>query len=278
MRFKTLRGGETIAEEAVSGDENDLFTWSRIWVGRLRRSLGVAPLSEGNEIATRAALPSNEKSSPSLRRGTSQAVGIRLLSGLATYLTEPSLRTRISRSPTQLCLTYGGTPVMTQKLAWRLSGPWNSRIIFPKNSTFWSKANIRGQSRIGPKRLRRIVLYSVSFQTIWTMVSYSPPRKCISVASDSLQTLATLRNLPSPLGDDARIDMTEASAWINRDFTKARAAANLAIDKATAQGSPVIVSRTYGILCQQEPSISASAEAIQICRNALESRNRRQRS
>jgi tetratricopeptide (TPR) repeat protein len=64
--------------------------------------------------------------------------------------------------------------------------------------------------------------------------------------------------------------MTEASAWINRDFTKARAAAKLAIEKATAQGSPVIVGRTYGILCQQEPAIDASTEAIDICRNALE--------
>ena len=89
-------------------------------------------------------------------------------------------------------------------------------------------------------------------------------------AADSLQTLAVLRHLPPPLGDDARIDMTEASAWINRDFTKATAAAKLAIEKATAQGSPVIVSRTYGILCQQEPSIDASTEAIDICRNALE--------
>jgi tetratricopeptide (TPR) repeat protein len=89
-------------------------------------------------------------------------------------------------------------------------------------------------------------------------------------ASDSVQTLAVLRQLPPPLGADARIDMTEASAWINRDFTKAQAAAKLAIKKATAQGSPVIVGRTYGILCQQEPAIGASTEAIDICRNALE--------
>ena len=97
-------------------------------------------------------------------------------------------------------------------------------------------------------------------------------------AADSLQTLADLRQLPPPLGDDARIDMTEASAWINRDFTKAHAAAMLAIEKATAQGSPIIVGRTYGILCQQEPAIGASSEAIDICRNALEGINCRQRT
>jgi tetratricopeptide (TPR) repeat protein len=87
---------------------------------------------------------------------------------------------------------------------------------------------------------------------------------------ESLQTLADLRRLPPPLGDDARIDMTEASAWINRDFTKAHAAAKVAIEKATAQGDPVIVSRTYGILCQQEPSINASEDAISDCENAME--------
>ena len=32
----------------------------------------------------------------------------------------------------------------------------------------------------------------------------------------------------------------------------------------------MIVSRTYGILCQQEPSIAASTEAITICRNAFD--------
>jgi tetratricopeptide (TPR) repeat protein len=89
-------------------------------------------------------------------------------------------------------------------------------------------------------------------------------------AANSLQTLESLRHLPSPLGDDARIDMTEASAWMHTDLTKSRAAAKLAIEKATAQGSPVIVSRTYGFLCQQEPSIGASTEGIEICRKALE--------
>jgi tetratricopeptide (TPR) repeat protein len=64
--------------------------------------------------------------------------------------------------------------------------------------------------------------------------------------------------------------MTEASAWINRDFTKARAAAKIAIEKATARGDPAIVSRTYGILCQQQPSINASEEAISDCQNAME--------
>ena len=61
VRLQDTAGGETIAEEAVSGDENDLFNLVSDLGGKLRRSLGVAAPSEGIAIATRAALPSNEK-------------------------------------------------------------------------------------------------------------------------------------------------------------------------------------------------------------------------
>ena len=65
--------------------------------------------------------------------------------------------------------------------------------------------------------------------------------------------------------------MMEASALIDTDFTKARNAAQRAIDKASAQGSHVLVARTYGILCQQGPSIEASADTIRECQIALQS-------
>jgi eukaryotic-like serine/threonine-protein kinase len=89
--------------------------------------------------------------------------------------------------------------------------------------------------------------------------------------SDSLRTLTLLRSLPPPSNADARIDMVEASAWINVDDTKARAAAKRAIDKASAQGSHVIVARTYGFLCEQDVGLGSSAEGISECADALQS-------
>ena len=65
--------------------------------------------------------------------------------------------------------------------------------------------------------------------------------------------------------------MMEASALISTDFTRARSAAQRAIDKASAQGSHLLVARTYGILCQQGPSIGASADAVRECQIALQS-------
>jgi hypothetical protein len=87
-----------------------------------------------------------------------------------------------------------------------------------------------------------------------------------------LQTLAALRRLPPPIGNDARIDMAEASAWIGQDLAKARAAAQVAIQKGTAQGSHALVARTYGFLCQQGPGLGVALdEAISDCERARES-------
>src|SRR5579872_791959 len=61
IRLQDTASGETIAEEAAAGDENDLFNLVADLGTKLRRSLGAAAVSEESEIASRAALPANEK-------------------------------------------------------------------------------------------------------------------------------------------------------------------------------------------------------------------------
>jgi eukaryotic-like serine/threonine-protein kinase len=89
--------------------------------------------------------------------------------------------------------------------------------------------------------------------------------------SAALETLATLRRLPSPAGEDARIDMTEASAWISQDLGKARAAAISAIEKGRAQGNAALVSRTFAFLCQQSAVAPSAQQALADCENARQS-------
>jgi eukaryotic-like serine/threonine-protein kinase len=91
-------------------------------------------------------------------------------------------------------------------------------------------------------------------------------------SADSVRTLAILRHMPPPAGDDPRIDMNEASAWINQDFAKAHAAAERAIEKGKAQGAHLLVARSYGILCQQETPVGVStAQTISDCESARQS-------
>jgi eukaryotic-like serine/threonine-protein kinase len=269
VRLQDTAGGEIIAEEAVSGDENDLFNLVSDLGGKLRRSLGVGAISEGSGIATRAALPSNEKAARLYAEGrarlwTFDYFGAHDLLNKAIAADPDFPLSHAALSEVWDHTGYDAKARMEAQRALELSNHLSQEQHLLVEGQYqrivqeWPKAveTYRSLFRLFPDNLD----YGLLFASAQMHLS----------AADSLQTLAGLRHLPHPLGDDARIDMTEASAWINRDFIKARAAAKLAIEKATAQGSPVIVSRTYGILCQQEPSISASAEAISNCRNALE--------
>ena len=269
VRLQDTAGGETIAEDSVSGNENDLFTLVSDLGGKLRRSLGVAAPSESVEIVARAALPSNEKAARLYAEGRARLwafdfVAARDLLTKAIAADPDFPLAHAALSDVWWHTGYGAKARVEARRALELSNHLSQEqqlLVegqYERTADEWPKAveTYRSLFHLYPDNL----YYGLLFASAQMHDS----------AADTLQTLATLRHLPAPLGDDARIDMTEASAWINRDFTKARAAAMLAIEKATAQGSPVIVGRTYGILCQQVPSIDASTDAIDICRNALE--------
>lgn len=268
VRLQDTAGGETIAEESVSGNESDLFSLVSDLGGKLRRSLGVAAVSEGIEIATRAALPSNEKAARLYAEGRTRLWAY-------DYFAARDLLDKAIAADPDFPLAHAAL----SDVWWHIGYDAKARLEARRALELSTHLSQEQQLLVEGQYQRTIEEWPKAVETYHSLFRLFPDSLDYGLLfasaqmhlkpAESLQTLAALRHLPPPLGDDARIDMTEASAWINRDFSKARSAAKLAIEKATAQGSPVIVGRTYGILCQQEPSIGASTEAIDICRNAL---------
>jgi eukaryotic-like serine/threonine-protein kinase len=269
VRLQDTARGETIAEAAVSGDENDLFSLVSDLGGKLRRSLGVAAVSEGTAIATRAALPSNEKAARLYAEGRARLWAF-------DYFAARDLLSKAIAADPNFPLSHAAL----SDVWWHTGYDAKARVEGRRALELSNQLSQEQQLLVEGQYQRTVEEWAKAVETYRSLFRLFPDNLDYGIqfasaqmhlsAADSLQTLEVLRQLPPPLGDDARIDMTAASAWINRDFTKARAAAKLAIEKATAQGSPVIVGRTYGILCQQEPAIDASTEAINICRNALD--------
>ena len=268
VRLQDTAGGETIAEESVSGDENDLFNLVSDLGGKLRKSLGVPAPSEGIEMATRAALPSNEQAARLYAEGRARLWAY-------DYFTARDLLTKAIAADPNFPLSHAALSDVWWHIGYDAKGRAEARRALDLSNHLSEEQRllVEGQyQRTVGEWPKAVETYRSLFHLFPDNLDYGllfASAQMHLSAADSLQTLAVLRKLPAPLGDDARIDMTEASAWINRDFNRAQAAAKVAIEKATAQGSPVIVSRTYGILCQQEPSIGASAEGIEVCQNAL---------
>ncbi len=270
IRLQDTLRGETIAEQAITGNENELFELASQAGASLRQSLGVSSISPEATNAARAALPSNEQAARLYAQGRAKLwaydfLGARdlLVSAIAADPNYPLSHAALSEA-----LWHLGFEIKARSEAQRAS---ELEIHLPQEQRLLVEAQYR---RTLHDRPRVVEAYQSLFHLFPDSLDYGLMLASAQMAikpSDSLRTLALLRNLPPPSNEDARIDMVESSAWINVDDTKARAAAKRAIDKASAQGSHVIVERTYGFLCQEDVGLGASAEAISECTNALQS-------
>lgn len=270
IRAQDTAGGETIAEEALTGSEGKLFELAAQAGAELRQSLGVHSVSAEAISAARAALPSNQEAVRLYAEGRAKLwafdfLGARDLLVKAVAADPKYPLTHSALSEAWWHLGYGSKARGEAQQALDLSQH------LPQEEQLLVEGQYRRATADWPKTVQA---YQRLFDLFPDRLDYG-----LLVASaqiyirpaDSLQTLAALRHLPPPAGDDARIDMMEASALIGTDYAKARNSAQRAIEKASAQGSHVLVARTYGILCQQAVSIEASADTIRECQIALQS-------
>jgi eukaryotic-like serine/threonine-protein kinase len=271
IRLQDTAAGETISEEALTGDEENLFELASQAGGRLRQSLGVSPVPAEGSSAARASLPSNQQAVQLYAKGRAKLWAFDFLGArdLLVKAVDADPNYPLSHSALSEAwwhMGHGPKARAEAQRALQLSGhlPQEERLLvegqYRRTIADWPKSveAYRSLFRLFPDSLDYGLLLASA------QIHVKP--------ADSLQTLATLRRLPSPTSEDARIDMMEASAWIGLDLNKAQAAAKRAIAKGSAQGSHVLVARTYGILCQQAPAIGASvAESISDCEKARQS-------
>lgn len=249
VRVQDTEHGETIAEQAFVGNEDDLFELVSQAGESLRQSLGAPPVS-GEAIAqARAALPS-------------KPLAVKLYTqGLERLWAFDFVRARDS-----LIQAAAVEPAFPLTHA-ALSDAWNHLGYGLKARDEAERA--RGLSgHLGPEdrllidglyyvtiqdRKRAIDSYRQLFVQFPDSLNYglrlADEQRWVNPA-DALHTLETLRHLPLPASGDPRIDYLEARAWANNDVVKAQVASRRAIEKGNAQGLQLFVARAYGVLCQ----------------------------
>lgn len=271
LRMQDTASGEIISEQAFTGNEENLFELAADAGNRMRQALGVS-VPAGVD-PSRAFLPSNQLAFRLYTEGRAKlwafdfrAARDLLIKAVAADPDYPLAHSALSQ--VWLRLDYGSKARIEAQRALELSQnlPQEERLVvegqYRTTIEDWPKAIQAYQSlfKLFPDNL------DYGLQLAGTQIRVSP--------ADARQTLATLRRLPFPADEDARIDLLEASAWMDTDFPRAQAAAESAISKGKAQGSRLIVARAYGILCQQANYITGSAvSGIQYCQQALQRAN-----
>jgi DNA-binding winged helix-turn-helix (wHTH) protein/tetratricopeptide (TPR) repeat protein len=269
VRLQDASAGDTIAEEAFTGGQDELLQLVSQAGIRLRQRLGVNPMSAEATNTARASLPSNQKAARFYAEGQAKLWGFDALGGRTLLIKAVAADPGFPLSHSALAgawwqLGYEAKARTEAKRALELSDHLSreERLLVEARyglvSNDWPKA---------------VDVYRTLFKLFPDNLSYGlrlAEAQTRIRPSEALSTLALLRHLPPPANDDPRIDMYEASAQVTLDLAKTQAAAKRAIDKGRAQGSHVLVARTYGILCQAYTG-SSTSEAIRDCENARQS-------
>lgn len=271
IRVQDTASGETILEDAVTGDEAGIFDLAARAGADLRKSLGVTSLSPEDAVAARASLPANEQAIRLYSEGNAKLWDFDFVGAREDL-------TRAVAADPQFPLAHIALSDAWDHLGYRFRAASEARraLDLSQHLSREEQLLIAGQYqrtvRNSPKAVEAYrSLFALRPDSLDYGLRLAAAQLQIS-HSDALQTLQTLRTLPSPANDDPRIDLIEASAQVDQDFVAAQAAAKRAVVKGKAQGSPLIVARAYGILCQQAGSIGASLEeAVGYCEAARQS-------
>jgi eukaryotic-like serine/threonine-protein kinase len=271
IRVQDTETGDTVAEDAVSGTGEELFEMVARAGADLRTSLGVYPLQPDDAKQVRASLPVNNAAVKAYSEGMAKIwafdfVGARgdLTKALKADPNYPLAHAGLSEVFGHL--GYMAKSAAEAKLAVDLSKqlPQEQQLLvagqYAKATQDWN-----GAAKIF-KTLFELRRDSLDYGLQLAIAQFR------ANSPDIQQTLNLLRQLPAPAGEDARIDLIEASAEVGHDMVKAKAAARRAVTKGTAVGSPLLVARAYGVLCQIGPTDGASMDEVSAnCDKAMQS-------
>jgi len=270
IRVLDTSSGDIIAQDAVSGDEQQLFELVSHAGADLRTSLGVYPLASQEERTAMLLLPTNEEAVKHYSTGNEKLwafdfVGAReeFTKAVAADPSYPLAHSSLSDALSHL--GYRAKASAEAKRAVELSGrlPREQQLLiagqYAKSLDDWPTAERTY------KELLDLHADSLDDGLLLTAVQiHTNPE-------DALKTIAILRALPGPAGEDPRIDLLEASSQMSRDLSAVQAAAKRAVAKGSAIGSPLVVARAYGVLCQQRPTVGSTADDItRDCQNAIQ--------
>jgi eukaryotic-like serine/threonine-protein kinase len=271
IRLQDTLNGETIAEDAVTGSKDDLFELATRAGSHLRERLGVRVLPPDNASVIEASLPSNQNAIRYYSEGKAklwefELIGARdlLVRAVAADPNYPLAHSALSDAWEHL--GYRSKATAEAKRALDLSGNLSQSDKLQIEGAYWQLSN---------NLPKAVEVYRSLFQLRPDSLEYGldlARAQFQTKPEDALSTLKILRQLPAPAGDDPRIDLLEASVQVTQNMVIAQSEAKRALAKGTALGSPFIVARAYGILCQQDAAVGVpTAENIADCEKAKES-------
>jgi DNA-binding winged helix-turn-helix (wHTH) protein/tetratricopeptide (TPR) repeat protein len=244
VRLQDAVAGETIAEDAVTGTETDLFDMVSLVGSRLRERLAVERVSVEQAAQVRSSLPSNVRAARFYAEGVAKLRVFDALTArdLLTQAVAADPKSPLSYAALGAAWSALGYEVKAReatKRAVELAGPLR------QEERLAIDAQYHGLNYEWP---RAVELYRTLTDIYPDNIEYglrmAEAQYFAGTLKDALATLEKYRKSPAPAGNDPRIDLMQAQIFNGlADFRAERDAGQRAVEKGKALGAPLVVAQ-----------------------------------
>ncbi|MFZ1031153.1 MAG: tetratricopeptide repeat protein [Candidatus Acidiferrales bacterium] len=244
LRLQDAVQGETLASVSEQGSAGEIDALASRAGAALRARLGASAVSDAEAAAVKASLPSDPEAARLYSEGLAK---LRLFDALAARdLLEKSVAADatypLAHSALALAWSTLGYDAMAKQQAEKASELSGN---LPREQRLWVEGRYRETTHEWPKAIDAYKSLQDFFpDNVEYGLRLVEVQTTASQGKDALETLAQLRRLPAPAGEDPRIDLAEANTAIALgDFRRAQEAAGLAATKGEALGAFSLMAR-----------------------------------
>jgi DNA-binding winged helix-turn-helix (wHTH) protein/tetratricopeptide (TPR) repeat protein len=244
MQLQDTLAGETVATISETGTEADLFELVSRAGAHLREKVAIPAISGDQMAGVQASLPSSAEAARFYAQGLEN---LREFNALAAR----KFLEQASRAEPGYALAHSALAEAWSQLGYEEKAKSESKKSFelsdklPRKDRLFIEARYRGMNNEWDKAAE---LYHSLFDFFPDDIEYglrlADAQTQAGKRSEALATIQSLRKLPPPVRDDARIDLAEELNYIRLgQYSTARGVASRAIEKTRASGFDLLLAR-----------------------------------
>jgi DNA-binding winged helix-turn-helix (wHTH) protein/tetratricopeptide (TPR) repeat protein len=244
LRLQDTSAGETIAEEAVAGSEEDLFDLVSEAGTRLRMRFDIGALGGEDAVRVRASLPSNAEAARLYAEGLTK---LRRFDALAAR----DLLTKAEAEDPKNAMIRTVLSSAWSRLGYDTRSQHEARQAFDLSDSLSREDRllVEGRYREATHEWQKAVEI---YHTLWNLfpdnldygLQLASTQTSGGLGKEALDTIAALRKLTDKSRTDPRIDLAEAlAAGVLGDFPHAQQSAVAAVKAAEGQNSRLLIAK-----------------------------------